>query len=511
MKKGLKRVLFTTMLLGAATQTAAFDWRDLFREHNTAYAVKRAPRPYAAPHYSTLEASELVALRQMLKDGDYDRLNARLAVWQAAFENDPTDEYAVRDAYTAFAAMEPLSEYLMQTWRDARPESYQPYLALAHHYHAKGWASRGTKWAQRTTNAQFDAMHAAFDKARDNIRTARKIHPGLVAAALLRIDIAKTASEPRKYAIMKAAARRFPHSFLIADAILSAQTPRWGGSYARMERYADYFRKFTRANPRMATLYGHIYADQGQSAMIQQQMEPSRLFYLKAKHYGAYWIYDYQLALIDYIAHNYGMAMTRVDAAIALSPLQSASHLLRSKIAHELQGYDEAIRSYKTAMMIMPEQPEIIEWKGWVTGNLIAKGYEVTATDPARAIEYLNLALQYDADSASAYYYRVNAWIRQEQFEAALADAKRAISLDPRHFESYRMIDYLYARKHQWEPIIRSWNAYIKLEPTHADAYFERSGTHYHNGDMKNALRDLKKACELGSKKACAQHARVAR
>lgn len=46
----------------------------------------------------------------------------------------------------------------------------------------------------------------------------------------------------------------------------------------------------------------------------------------------------------------------------------------------------------------------------------------------------------------------------------------------------------------------------IEIEPDHAEAYFERSGTHYHNKDMASAVRDLKKACELGNKKACKRY-----
>jgi hypothetical protein len=61
----------------------------------------------------------------------------------------------------------------------------------------------------------------------------------------------------------------------------------------------------------------------------------------------------------------------------------------------------------------------------------------------------------------------------------------------------------------QWEEIMRHWNVFLELEPDHAEAYFERSGTHYHNGDMQSAKADLQKACELGHQKACQQYEKV--
>ena len=51
--------------------------------------------------------------------------------------------------------------------------------------------------------------------------------------------------------------------------------------------------------------------------------------------------------------------------------------------------------------------------------------------------------------------------------------------------------------------VIGYWNAFLEQDPDHAEAYLERSGTHYHNKDFENALNDLKKSCDLGNKAAC--------
>ena len=55
----------------------------------------------------------------------------------------------------------------------------------------------------------------------------------------------------------------------------------------------------------------------------------------------------------------------------------------------------------------------------------------------------------------------------------------------------------------QYDRIIGYWDRFLALEPNHAQAYLERGGTKHHKGDQPGSQADLKKACELGSAKAC--------
>jgi len=90
--------------------------------------------------------------------------------------------------------------------------------------------------------------------------------------------------------------------------------------------------------------------------------------------------------------------------------------------------------------------------------------------------------------------------------EDIIATFEITIKMSPSHFDSYRMIDYIFARDQQWDTIIEYWNAFLEQDPDHAGAYLERSGTHYHNKDFENALKDLNRSCELGNKHACKRY-----
>jgi tetratricopeptide (TPR) repeat protein len=65
------------------------------------------------------------------------------------------------------------------------------------------------------------------------------------------------------------------------------------------------------------------------------------------------------------------------------------------------------------------------------------------------------------------------------------------------------MLDYVLASEAKWDEIIDNWSQFLALEPNNAGAYFERAGAHKHKGDMKSALADLDRACELGKEEAC--------
>jgi lipoprotein NlpI len=87
-----------------------------------------------------------------------------------------------------------------------------------------------------------------------------------------------------------------------------------------------------------------------------------------------------------------------------------------------------------------------------------------------------------------------------------LDDFEKSIDLNPRHFESYRMIDYTLLQNKEWDRIIRYWKTFLELEPEHAVAYPERTGTCYHKKDFARSLQDLKQACDWGSEEGCKRY-----
>lgn len=123
--------------------------------------------------------------------------------------------------------------------------------------------------------------------------------------------------------------------------------------------------------------------------------------------------------------------------------------------------------------------------------------------NPDQAVQWYSYALEFNAVNSEAYYWRAVVNYQRSQFEKAQTDLNRAIELNPRHFESYLLMDHVLLLQKNFDTIIAYWDRFLELEPTHARAYLERAGTYRQKGDPSKALTDLKRSCELGNAEAC--------
>jgi len=121
----------------------------------------------------------------------------------------------------------------------------------------------------------------------------------------------------------------------------------------------------------------------------------------------------------------------------------------------------------------------------------------------------LNTAALVDPSDAGTFYWRGVVYAKSNKPDLARQNIEEAIRLDPRDFASYRYLDQLLAPQKEWDTIIQYWTQFLKLKPTHAEAYLERSGTYYWKRDFTAAQTDAQRACLLGSEKGCQFYERL--
>jgi tetratricopeptide (TPR) repeat protein len=474
------------------------------------YEVTKASRnlPISREPDETIDIGQMAELRRMLRHEQPEELNVILEEYQNLFEKDPRHEYKVNDAYRAFDITDPSYEEFLKKWINACPDKYQPYLAISQYYYARGWEKRGYKWAKETKEEQFKGMQLYFSKAEENLKVALNINPRLIVGYHILIGIYNADGDDaaENSAIEKASAL-FPHSFLIKSDSLWAKEPRWGGSYVLMEEIAKDAEKYCAANPKLSALYGFIYFDQGRNSRRNKRYEEAIDLFTKAISFGDHWaFYNERAEVYHFYLKEYDRALEDIDRSIKLRPTIDKSYRMRSRIYFAKGNYSDSIDNLHTAEMLRPGDPETKEWREWASKNLLNKGHRLFKTDLHGAIENYSLSVKFGDQNFETYYWRGMAFYRLENFKSALSDLELAMEINPRHFESYRMVDYILARDRQWGKIISYWNKFLELESDHAGAYLERAGAHYHNKDVENALADLKKSCELGNQEACKRY-----
>lgn len=488
------------------------DFKKLFQ--GSEQAAPGAPNPdlpVSRQADRTIEIEQMMALRKWLEQERFEKLNSVLDGYQRAYEKDFTHEFALIDAFASFHVTMPHYEVLLEKWARAYPNCYQPHLAAAKYYEARAWQSRGFKWRKDTTDAQMEGMRHHFVTASEKLASARKIHAKLLPAAIIQLGIHNALGEDEaEKRVIERAFAAFPYSYSLRSRAMWANQPRWGGSYRKMWSIAVDAKAQAPSYPVLTALYGAVYCEQARVFQQDDQYDKALESIQQAIAFGDRPSFFRQRASIyTYGIQNHRQALADINRAIALRPTQCSSRLMRAKIYYAQKDYAATQKELATIETFWPQDPSTQNWRRWAARNLRSHGHKSYKTDLRAALDAYTLSLSFDGQSHETYYWRGVANSKLGRYEAAEADLRQCIQLDPRYFDGYRMLDYTLARKRKWEDIIAFWDTFLEKVPDHAEAYLERSGAHYHNRNMAQAKKDLRKACDLGSEKACVQLKKV--
>ncbi len=119
-------------------------------------------------------------------------------------------------------------------------------------------------------------------------------------------------------------------------------------------------------------------------------------------------------------------------------------------------------------------------------------------TDPEKAIEYLNNALQLEPYFALAYNSRGIAYKNLRQYQRAIKDFNEAIRLkqDVALFYNNRGLSYTSLREYQLA--IKDYNEAIRLKPDYAIAYYNKACLFALQKDATQSCSSLRLAIETG-------------
>ncbi len=477
---------------------------------NAPYEISKASQnlPISKEPDNGLSIKQIIELRKLLQDREFEALTIALEDYQNSVETDYSTEYKAVDAYRAFDLTLPRYEALIEEWIKEFPNRHPPHFAMAQYYCAKGWESRGYNWAKDTTEEQLQNMALYFEKAEQKIYESLYFCPRLLPAysMLIRIKNANDQDEEEDNLIKKALVL-FPNSFQIRFDYIWAKLPRWGGSYAIMEDFAKEAETYSVTNPKLTSLYGFVYYDQARRLRRREKYQEAIDMLNKAFSYGDHWKFYYERASIFRDCfEDYDKALEDINRSIGLSPAKSDSFLMRAKIHFSSGNIRKSIKDLRTAERIHPKDSSILKWRDWAGNNLQNKAGKLYKTDLKAAVKKYSDSIAFSDNNPETFYWRGRAYYELKNFYSALNDFKKAIKTNPRHFESYRMIDHILMRDKKWDDIIRYWNGFLALEPDHAQAYLERAGTYHHKQDHSKALKDLKKSCDLGNAEACQRY-----
>ena len=101
-------------------------------------------------------------------------------------------------------------------------------------------------------------------------------------------------------------------------------------------------------------------------------------------------------------------------------------------------------------------------------------------------------------ESATDYYNRGIALARdQGKYREALLDFNKAIELNREYVQAYVDRGNIYNALKNWQQANDNYSTAIALEPTHAEAHYNRGLTYYQLGEPEVALKDFQRSSIL--------------
>ncbi|MBN2351715.1 MAG: tetratricopeptide repeat protein [Spirochaetales bacterium] len=126
------------------------------------------------------------------------------------------------------------------------------------------------------------------------------------------------------------------------------------------------------------------------------------------------------------------------------------------------------------------------------------RGYErYIRNDFQGAIEDFKKALTLDPDYAAAYNNMGTVYSAKGDLEQAVKEYDKAVQLDPRYAEAYNNRGKAYADMRDYKQAMKDFNKTIELNPNYAEAYKNRGNAYSDLGDRAMADKDYAKAIEV--------------
>jgi tetratricopeptide (TPR) repeat protein len=261
----------------------------------------------AARNLDVPKSQEVTSLILQQRFEEFER---RSKAYEAKFALDPVYESPLIKLYDALERSNNKVLEKLDKWVASRP-SYISYAARGVWKERRGYWLRGGEFIERMPPEAIASMSRVHDEARRDLLIALEMNSKFVPAynSLIRTERARGSRTSAK-AILATAVREIPQTYYVRFEYLQILTPRWGGSYKKMQTYTDDLDNKAMANARIWSLKGEAFADRGERAWNAGDYEGA------IRHYTAALSYGDRMEFLKHRGYLY-MTLSQYDRALA--------------------------------------------------------------------------------------------------------------------------------------------------------------------------------------------------
>ena len=246
---------------------------------------------------------------------------------------------------------------------------------------------------------------------------------------------------------------------------------------------------------------------------------------------------SYYSGLCKFHSGNFQEAVNDFTQAYNQNPEFLKILFYRAQAEIEIKNYVTAIDDLSKFISTNSKNGEAYFWRAYAQYELGIQPKQKHAKKYLNsALSDLNLAIKYKVREEEAYFDRAEVKFELEDYEGAITDFKRVITLnsknmdaryqkafcyyhygkeyyaekelkqiikiDPSYVDAYYDLAVIYLSKDKLETALSYINKCIKLDQEHGDAYEIRAEINYDLGKTDAACEDIKKADNLGDELA---------
>ena len=243
------------------------------------------------------------------------------------------EDVLVASYETFFGSAESIAGQLDEWVAASPPESEAALVARAQFFRARAWEARGESELTDADSVRTAQMHEFLWAGIENAFAAVAIDPQNLAvySTLLGLVFPWGWSD-RGEEVLDSALTRFPASYRIRYQALSGMSPRWGGSYERMQRLVSEAQQHASSNPRLRTLRGAVALDQADELRAERRYAEAIEKLEEAREFGADVDVHYLRGRVYFFAGDYVRALEDLDRAIALRPVSTSVLRYRGRV-----------------------------------------------------------------------------------------------------------------------------------------------------------------------------------
>jgi tetratricopeptide (TPR) repeat protein len=395
---------------------------------------------------------ELVGL---LRDGRFDELEARLTAYQEGFEAGRISEQTVDIAFTSFEIFDPDLETKFALWSLHNPDSYAVLLARSIYYENLGWNSRGTRYAEDTSEERFAEMYDYFSRAITDLELAIEMNKKLSIAYGRLIQISTVDPELiDQDEILEDGLRAVPSSLFIRYAYMASRVPWWGGSLTEIWFFIERTTRDLPHDPNAKPLEGYYDFILGRILARDGHHKESLEYFDKALSYGEYPGYRISKGEGYYNLKLYDKARAEFEKVLQRYPQHLGALGWRAGTYRRQTRYDLALADVETAIRHNPFAPKFLSRRAYLLRKL--KRFEEAERDLTKALVYGYYDEEIQYSRGTLYLHSL------KNYQKAIIDLKRATLLAPESAKYW--YEYASALYYTLDcDIIAALNTYLKL------------------------------------------------